>query len=856
MKAKIYIFLIILVSNLGILNLSASDIVNPGFGEDWQSYSVPSTPAESSTSEIYTKWFVNDITKFANSVDLEAPGSANKVLNLYYGESEFINQQIGESLKDAPFQVWEVKIKLPADYIQSGTPNFVYLFRYGQDINAASNGSNYVNINNNRNIYCGGAVYRVDNPATMFVMGKEKWYRIRRIMDFSVPGQNVSNLYVYDENDILVAKKTAINVGNIPIVGAKDSGNGYNVLVSALKTTFRGGDAISDPVMLDDFRFYAASDASEPTPPDPEPAIAEGTFFALTWDPVYAKRGNFVKPLVLSKANLQIGAAEAAKKAKYSLTALPVGRRSILIAPWTDNLSEMIASNVENHIWWNNGATELAVLLDEFFKEYSAIGGELDYIISDFERSLSIWALNAAGGEPISVKFDSIVNDPRYQTEIRPRLEELGFVFPTDTSLNELYYVYNLGSNAPQDGTQLSHWKWNNLMEQRKDDYLNQAIFEPAKKYFPEIKYSNYNSMVKEEKYKIIDNLGTKHYLGGDKPGQAGTHSSPSLYGGLQEQLLTTQQPEDYPGEFLWTPFNSLLFNQQRYRPTVVSTEGHKVMPWVAWRGKVNQNVAFGDTDYFNENILHIGLGNPDPFLYFNNALTSTYTEKDDTIFSNLMFELDELVGFEDRKSLIDSTMDWGAKYILTGMEAGGRNVWRITPDLSVPGVTLENFLHSDKNKYIKFKIGDQIVKFPEGSYIYTPEKENSSFGYWVISPVNTKPKENIYDDDEICELEKVDKEKDHARKADWACKIYPNPANENVTISVVPKNKMNAQNGELGNIRIQILNSFNSIVLIDDEMQLGNTLTYSTTNLKEGVYIVKIFAGDKVESIKLVVRH
>lgn len=856
MKAKIYIFLIILVSNLVILNLSASDIVNPGFGEDWQAYNVPSSPATSSTPEIYGKWFINDINKFANSVDLEQSGSENKVLKLHYGGSYLINQQIGDTLKDSPFQIWEAKVKIPTDFTSSPSHQ-IYLFQYGQDLNATGNGNNYINITNNKDIFCGGQVYRVDDSSKKFVMRTETWYIFRRIMDFSVPGQNVSNLYIYEEDGTLVAKKTSVNVGNNPINSPIVDSNGNNVLVKAIRTVFSGSNVVSAPVMLDDFKFYAASDASEPTPPDPEPAIAEGTFFALTWDPVYSKRGNFVHPFILRKSDLDKGIDNAAQKAKYYTTGLPVGRRSILIAPWKNELNDIMGTDTENYIWWDNGTTELANLLDAFLQAYQNLGGQLDYIIGDYEKSMSIWALNT-GEEPIATKFDSIVNDPRYQTEIRPGLENLGFVFPTDPTINELFYVYRYWDNPPQDGTQLSHYIWNNLMDQRKDGYLNQAIFEPARRYFPNVKYSNYNSMVKEAKYKFIDNNGTKHYLGGDNLSLAGTHSSPSLYGNLGAGLLTTSPPEDYPGDFLSTPFNSMLFDQQKYRPGVVSAEGHLVMPWVAWRGKINEGVAYGDTDYYNENILHIGLGNPDPFLFFNNSLSSTYSEEDDTIFSNLMFELDELVGFEDRKSLIDSTMDWGAKYILTGMEAGGRNVWRITPDLSVPGVTVENFLHSDKNKYIKFKIGDQIVKFPEGSYIYKPEKENSSFGYWVISPINTWPKENIYDDDddEICELEKVEKEKDHARKSDWACKIYPNPANEIVTISVVPKNMMNSQYGELGNIRIQVLNSFNSIVLIDDEIQFGNTLTYSTTNLKEGVYIVKIVAGDKVESLKLIVRH
>lgn len=857
MKLQIHIIIFFLFLLSSGLRLSASDVVKTGLGEDWQAYNVPASPATTATAEIPVKWYLNDAARFANSIDYEQTGSENKALRLF-SSGYFINQQIGDSLHDSPYQVWEGKVKLPRDFTLSGASHQIYLFQYGQDLNATVNGANYIGITNNKDIFCGGQVYRVDNTSSKFVMRTETWYIFRRIMDFSVPGQNVSNLYIYEEDGTLVAQKTSVNVGNKPINSTIVDSNGNNILVRAIRTHFSGASVTSDPIMFDDFKFYGVSDASEPTPPDPEPAIAEGTFFALTWDPVYSKKGNFVHPYILRKSDLLKGIDAAAKKARFYTTGLPVGRRAILIAPWNNDLNDVLSSNTENYIWWDNGAIELEGLLDAFFEAYADLGGQLDYLIGDYEKSLKTWSLSALGGEPMPAKFNAIVNDPRYQTEIRPELVKMGFVFPTNAGLNEMYYVYTSWDNPPQDGTHLSMWKWNNLMEVRKDNYLNRAIFEPAKKYFPGVRYSNYGSSVKEEKYKVIDGNGTKHYLGGDNLSLAGTHSSIPMYGMLGTQLITTQPPEDYPGEFLATPFNSLLFDQQRYRPTVISTDGHRVMPWIAWRGKTTEGAEFGDTDYYNENILHTGLGNPDPFLYFNHSGAASYSEKDDTIFSNLMFELDELVGFEDRKSLIDSTMDWGAKYILTGMEAGGRNVWRITPDLSVPGVTVENFLHSDKNKYIKFKIGDQIVKFPEGSYIYKPEKENSSFGYWVISPINTWPKENIYDDDddEICELEKVDKEKDHARKADWACKIYPNPANEIVTISVVPKNNMNAQNGELGNIRIQILNSFNSIVLIDDEMQVENTLTYSTSNLKEGVYIVKVTDREKVESLKLIVNH
>ena len=40
------------------------------------------------------------------------------------------------------------------------------------------------------------------------------------------------------------------------------------------------------------------------------------------------------------------------------------------------------------------------------------------------------------------------------------------------------------------------------------------------------------------------------------------------------------------------------------------------------------------------------------------------------------------------------------------------------------------------------FQIGNQFIKFPEGSVLYEAESEQSGFGYWVISPEGTFPSE------------------------------------------------------------------------------------------------------------------
>lgn len=54
----------------------------------------------------------------------------------------------------------------------------------------------------------------------------------------------------------------------------------------------------------------------------------------------------------------------------------------------------------------------------------------------------------------------------------------------------------------------------------------------------------------------------------------------------------------------------------------------------------------------------------------------------------------------------------------------------------------MDNFL-VDKDELI-FQIGNEIIDFPAGSYIYEPAEKLSDYGYWIISPEGTYPEEFI----------------------------------------------------------------------------------------------------------------
>lgn len=448
----------------------------------------------------------------------------------------------------------------------------------------------------------------------------------------------------------------------------------------------------------------------------------KGTFWAYLYGNS-AGADTLYMPYFLSKEAMDgDGPILAAKKTATYLKSMPEGRRGIDI----HLLSTRLTEKRENFIWWDYGAENLRKFFDVYFDALAKEGVPLDYVIDDLEAEMTNWSINTED------KADKIVKDPRYATEIRPLLEERNFRFGEDGK-HELYYMYNYTADKA------SYMIWNNTMDCRIADYYNYAMFEPFKKNFPNGKMSNYELF--DSKAEIPVTYGSAHrpYVGGITK-KVGTHSSPVCYGTFIHIAYKGRAPEGYPFEYYKaTGFNAALVELIKVQDAVLSTDGGKIMPWIGLKSWSTGGYAnFWSTYYYDEFVLHTGLMNPDPFLIYNIGAKDQGT--DEKLLTRLFNQLDELVGFDDRKPLITKAFSWDQRYLLTGMYAGGKNVWRITPDLYTPGISMENFLiNKDKPT---FQIGNQVVVFPEGSYIYQPAETISDYGYWVVSPENTYPEE------------------------------------------------------------------------------------------------------------------
>ena len=83
---------------------------------------------------------------------------------------------------------------------------------------------------------------------------------------------------------------------------------------------------------------------------------------------------------------------------------------------------------------------------------------------------------------------------------------------------------------------------------------------------------------------------------------------------------------------------------------------------------------------------------------------------------------------------------NWNNGYFLSGMTAGGKAYWRITPD-TTEGMTVEEFKTSKNGEDPTFSINGQTIRFPGGKIIEDGEiSEIGTCGYWVQTAEDVRP--------------------------------------------------------------------------------------------------------------------
>lgn len=463
----------------------------------------------------------------------------------------------------------------------------------------------------------------------------------------------------------------------------------------------------------------------------PLSAAAPKPFFALAWGLDELKKD---KPLIVSPYRnitmfyyLEESNRTNIALAKQKLDEQPEGRRTVF--DWNVNRrmynhpdDKLTAANGDKFTayWWESGIRDAEKAYDEFFGAYKAAGGKLDFFISDLEH---------VPGADIKKPehWDAAANDAR---------------------LSGILGAVNASDLAALRKERSLEWfrmiRYGNYMMAER---LNR-LFAVAKKHFPNVQCSDYSG--------YYDNFNLPYAWApapalGDFTGSnglhVGTHQSRSLYG-----VITWLSTKEFQGQlFGLSAFRAFTFAMNEMRSMTLSSDV-PTMPWIAWRGythdfrrlqKPPPVACIGATDLYQESVYHAALCNPGNFLlwsafrWMTNQDPADWTSQSDLkLINDMLDEVNALVGYADRRTLVRELAGWYDPFILTGMTANGKSVWRFTPDIELDQDAATAITSREP---LTFSVKGTTVAIPGGK-VFEPKEKLSKAGVWVIAPADADP--------------------------------------------------------------------------------------------------------------------
>ncbi len=358
-------------------------------------------------------------------------------------------------------------------------------------------------------------------------------------------------------------------------------------------------------------------------------------------------------------------------------------------------------------LWWDQGRRAARERFSQFFTRYAAAGGDLDVLILDFEDVPITWYLNQHAqrlGCDLDDYFAAIQNDPRFAA----LSAELGF---TDLSPVVRWYASD------------HYLRWNAAMHRRFTEDINQALFTPVREAFPRVKMANYGAYYQDPSLRLLDLNGhdAHKYFGG---GHVGTHQSRELYGWLGN---VAQAKLDGVVEYGKSTFNAFRYAVNKMRAMKLSSNV-PVYPWISH--KEFDESLLSNSDLYQELIFHIGLTGVEQFLYWNpHSVTPPASADSDRLVSDTLREFDEVLGNGDRQSLMNELAGWSDAYVVTGMRAGARTVWRLTPRLGGEASLAALLVSPDP---ATFRIGGKLITVPGARVL--PRAGVSAHGFWLVA--------------------------------------------------------------------------------------------------------------------------
>jgi len=384
----------------------------------------------------------------------------------------------------------------------------------------------------------------------------------------------------------------------------------------------------------------------------------------------------------------------------------------------------------------------ISAWVDEFMAEYKAIGGKLDGVIIDVEY-LNIYAyyINSNYFKTDPLVYDKIVKNPAYAEKIRPELEARGFKFYSPVTPNTPE-IYGIQPNVATGEYAACDDIWDTVMRNYQCDIITESMA-PMWKYFPDAVLNDYSAY--DAKPWINGGAGGIKESAGNAGNEVfySTSPDPSFFkDGNKFKYPAIKTRVD--GVFDNNAYNRFLY-EANYAKNISAAADDMMTWWIAHAYYGEAKNPYVHTPYYCELLYHLGLMDPEIFFgYIMRQDCKTGAEQDSEKFANALKIVDQclgqltkVAGYADRTA-IKTGAQWNHAYVLSGMTAGGKNIWRLTPDNNV--ISLEDFRVADA-KDPTFKVNGETVTFPGGKIIEDDEIfDVGTYGFWIETPANVTP--------------------------------------------------------------------------------------------------------------------
>ena len=404
--------------------------------------------------------------------------------------------------------------------------------------------------------------------------------------------------------------------------------------------------------------------------------------------------------------------------------------------------------------------------VDALCAEYKALGGELDGILLDLEYiDIGTYYINvnyySSKKNPNKNIYNEIANNEYYKTVLRPKLVERGFVFyqnPDPAKYPERSELWALYPNSGSEYS-ISRSIWGQVTQAHLANSMTEAVYEPLIKYFPNAVVSDYTT---GDSYAWNKGMGHTGSQSGYNTVKAGNASNENFYdyatgylfyGYASESNRTKrtkyQKPASYnDAYFADAPFSRTNWEINGFKNMLSATDTGKVNAWITFFNYGTYGPGYSRTPYYSELIYHLGMANPDPFIGYilkNEVEAKGYDDPHPDVceydynlkvVDDLLAELTRVAGASDRKAIV-TPLTWNENFFISGMYAGGRNIWRLTPNTDE--VSKENFKVKDKAP--TFTVNGVTITFPQGRIIEDGKVTHvGTCGYWIETPSNVAP--------------------------------------------------------------------------------------------------------------------